>query len=67
MRKMLAEYGLREDDLQTPPDLPLDPVEAQSYLAAGHVRDRVTMNCSGKHTAMLAACAANALSLIHIS
>ncbi|MEU7045866.1 asparaginase [Streptomyces varsoviensis] len=59
VRKMLAEYGLREDDLQTPPDLPLDPVEAQSYLAAGHVRDRVTMNCSGKHTAMLAACAAN--------
>ncbi|MEV0282243.1 asparaginase [Streptomyces sp. NPDC050610] len=59
VRKMLAEYDLSEENLQTPPDLPLDPVEAQAYLAAGHTPDRVTMNCSGKHTAMLAACAAN--------
>ncbi|MFI1105585.1 asparaginase [Streptomyces melanogenes] len=59
VRKMLAEYGLTPGDLQTPPDLPLDPAEAESYLAAGHVRDRVTMNCSGKHTAMLAACRLN--------
>ena len=34
-------------------------MEAEAYLAAGHVRERVTMNCSGKHTAMLAACALN--------
>ena len=59
VRTMLAEHGLTADDLRTPPDLPLDPVEAEAYLAAGHVRDRVTMNCSGKHTAMLAACALN--------
>ncbi|MEV0261427.1 asparaginase [Streptomyces sp. NPDC050617] len=59
VRKLLTEYGLSEEDLQTSPDLPLDPVEAQAYLAAGHTPDRVTMNCSGKHTAMLAACAAN--------
>ncbi|WP_329400100.1 asparaginase [Streptomyces melanogenes] len=59
VRKMLAEHGLTPDDLQTPPDLPLDPVEAETYLAAGHVRDRVTMNCSGKHAAMLAACRLN--------
>ncbi|MEU8674323.1 asparaginase [Streptomyces sp. NPDC048560] len=59
VRKMLAEYGLTPDDLQTPPDLPLDPVEAESYLAAGQVRERLTMNCSGKHTAMLAVCAQN--------
>ncbi|PKV86508.1 asparaginase [Streptomyces sp. TLI_146] len=59
VRKMLAEHGLTLDDLQTPPDLPLDPAEAETYLAAGHVRDRVTMNCSGKHTAMLAACRLN--------
>ncbi|WP_328538033.1 asparaginase [Streptomyces sp. NBC_00344] len=59
VRKMLAEYGLRESDLQCPPDLPLDPVEAESYLAAGRDRERVTMNCSGKHTAMLAVCALN--------
>lgn len=59
VRKMLAEYSLVAGDLQTPPDLPLDPAEAETYLAAGQVRDRVTMNCSGKHTAMLAACGLN--------
>ncbi|MDX3853274.1 asparaginase [Streptomyces sp. AK02-01A] len=59
VREMLAEYGLTDADLGTPPDLPLDPVEAESYLASGGVRDRVVMNCSGKHTAMLAACALN--------
>ncbi|TXR96200.1 asparaginase [Streptomyces sp. col6] len=59
VRKMLAEHGLSPDDLQTPPDLPLDPAEAETYLAAGHVRERITMNCSGKHAAMLAACALN--------
>ncbi|MCX4730571.1 asparaginase [Streptomyces sp. NBC_01363] len=59
VRTMLAEHGLTPGDLQTPPDLPLDPAEAESYLAAGHVRERITMNCSGKHAAMLAVCAAN--------
>ncbi|NEC65015.1 asparaginase [Streptomyces sp. SID9727] len=59
VRKMLSEHGLSPEDLQTPPDLPLDAVEAETYLAAGHVRERLTMNCSGKHAAMLAACALN--------
>ncbi|MEV8456456.1 asparaginase [Streptomyces sp. NPDC052095] len=59
VRTMLAEHGLTPDDLQTPPDLPLDPVEAEAYLAAGHVRAPITMNCSGKHAAMLAACSLN--------
>ncbi|WP_433857667.1 asparaginase [Streptomyces kronopolitis] len=59
VRTMLAEHGLTADQLQTPPDLPLDPEEAEAYLAAGHTRDRLTMNCSGKHTAMLAASARN--------
>lgn len=59
VRKMLAEFDILEWDLQTPPDLPYDPVEAEAYLASGQVRDRVTMNCSGKHAAMIAACAAN--------
>lgn len=58
-RKMLAEHGLSPADLQTPPDLPLDPVEAEAYLASGHVRERITMNCSGKHAAMLAVCVRN--------
>ncbi|MFD6276592.1 asparaginase [Streptomyces sp. NPDC060209] len=59
VRTMLSEHGLKPDDLQTPPDLPLDPVEAEAYLAAGGVREPLTMNCSGKHAAMLAVCVRN--------
>ncbi|MFE1177496.1 asparaginase [Streptomyces sp. NPDC058773] len=59
VRTMLAEHGLTADQLQTPADLPLDPAEAEAYLASGLVRDRLTMNCSGKHAAMLAASARN--------
>ncbi|WP_234426085.1 asparaginase, partial [Streptomyces kebangsaanensis] len=57
VHKMLDEHGLTPAQLRCPPDLPLDPEEKETYLAAGAVRDRVVMNCSGKHTAMLAACA----------
>ncbi|MFE7231983.1 asparaginase [Streptomyces sp. NPDC057596] len=57
VHKMLGEHGLTPARLQCPPDLPLDPEEKETYLATGSVRDRVVMNCSGKHTAMLAACA----------
>ncbi|MEU1308991.1 asparaginase [Streptomyces cinnamoneus] len=63
VRKMLADFGIPADGLQTPPDLPLDPVEAEAYLASGQVRDRVTMNCSGKHAAMIAVCVANGWSV----
>ncbi|MER6048684.1 asparaginase [Streptomyces sp. BHT-5-2] len=59
VRTMLAEHGLTTEHLRTPPDLPLDPEEAEHYLAAGKVREPLAMNCSGKHTAMLAACALN--------
>ncbi|GGW53955.1 asparaginase [Streptomyces xantholiticus] len=59
VRRMLAGHGLTADELRSPPDLPLDPVAAETYLATGHVRDKVAMNCSGKHAAMLAACAVN--------
>ncbi|MEV0642721.1 asparaginase [Streptomyces sp. NPDC050619] len=57
VHKMLDEHGLSAQSLQCPPDLPLDAEERETYLASGAVRDRVTMNCSGKHTAMLAASA----------
>jgi L-asparaginase II len=58
VEKMLAEHGLTEADLQCPADLPLDREEAEAHLASGAPRSRVAMNCSGKHTAMLAACKA---------
>ncbi|WP_320778884.1 asparaginase [Streptomyces sp. CRN 30] len=56
VRKMLTEHGLDAGQLQCPPDLPLDAEERDTYLASGAAPDRVTMNCSGKHTAMLAVC-----------
>ncbi|RLL67523.1 asparaginase [Streptomyces sp. Z26] len=59
VEKLLAEHGLTEDDLRCPPDLPLDPAVAEAHLAAGRGRTRTAMNCSGKHTAMLAACRVN--------
>ncbi|MDI3407408.1 asparaginase [Streptomyces cavernicola] len=57
VRTMIGEFGLTESALQCPPDLPFDATEAEAYLAGGSVRDRVAMNCSGKHAAMIAACA----------
>ncbi|WP_431783102.1 asparaginase [Streptomyces chumphonensis] len=56
--RVLAEHGFAEDDLRCPADLPLDPAEAEAYLRSGLERARLTMNCSGKHAAMLAACRA---------
>ncbi|MEU2923829.1 asparaginase [Streptomyces sp. NPDC007251] len=57
VRTMLKEHGLTPDHLQCPLALPLDQQEQEAYLAAGGRRDRVAMNCSGKHAAMLAAAA----------
>lgn len=58
VRKILAGAGLTEDALQCPPALPLDEAAQRSFLAEGGHPDRVHMNCSGKHAAMLATCVA---------
>jgi L-asparaginase II len=58
VREILAGAGLTEDDLQCPPDLPLDEQARLAMLLSGEVADRVHMNCSGKHAAMLATCVA---------
>jgi L-asparaginase II len=58
VRKILASAGLTEDALQCPPALPLDEAAMRRFLAAGGAPDRVHMNCSGKHAAMLATCVA---------
>jgi L-asparaginase II len=58
VRKILAGAGLTEDALQCPPALPLDEAAQRHFLAEGGHPDRVHMNCSGKHAAMLATCVA---------
>jgi L-asparaginase II len=56
VRKILAGAGLTEDDLQCPADYPLDEQAYRAMLISGEPADRVHMNCSGKHAAMLATC-----------
>ena len=58
VRKILAGAGLTEDALQCPPALPMDEPTLWRFLAEGGRPDRVHMNCSGKHAAMLATCVA---------
>jgi L-asparaginase II len=56
--EILARAGLDEQALQCPPDLPLDESAQRALLRGGGRPDRVHMNCSGKHAAMLATCVA---------
>jgi len=58
VREILRLAGLDESALQCPPDLPLDESAKAALLRAGGDADRVHMNCSGKHAAMLASCVA---------
>ena len=58
VREILAGAGLAEDALRCPPALPLDERTQRRLLREGGEADRVHMNCSGKHAAMLATCAA---------
>ena len=54
----LADAGLDEQALQCPAQLPLSIPVAHALLASGGHATRLTMNCSGKHAAMLATCVA---------
>ncbi len=59
VRQMLARAGLGETALACPPDLPLGPTARDRIAARALATPRpVFHNCSGKHAAMLAACAA---------
>jgi L-asparaginase II len=55
---MLAAAGLGPDNLGCPPALPLHESTRAAFLAAGRAPERLAMNCSGKHAAMLSACVA---------
>lgn len=59
VRRVLASARLTEEDLQTPPDYPLDDEARVAVIREGGTKTRVQMNCSGKHAAMLATCVLN--------
>ena len=59
VRRILATAGLDEADLQNIPGYPLDDAVREQVLRSGGHEERVTMNCSGKHAAMLATCVVN--------
>jgi L-asparaginase II len=52
-RRLLAEAGLDTAALRCPPAL---PIEEEAHRAADGRPDRIYMNCSGKHAAMLLTC-----------
>ena len=55
---MLVAAGLGPDDLGCPVALPQHEPTRGQWLATGRTPDRLAMNCSGKHAAMLSACVA---------
>jgi L-asparaginase II len=59
VRKILSGAGLSEEDLRCPASWPLHTPTAHRLIAHGEGMSRIRMNCSGKHAAMLATCAAN--------
>ncbi|GAB3806880.1 asparaginase [Humibacter antri] len=56
---ILAGAGLDEAALRCPPALPADRVSREEVLRGGGAPAPLYMECSGKHAAMLAACAAS--------
>jgi L-asparaginase II len=58
-RRILESAGLDESALQTPPDYPLDDEARELVIRSGGAKTPIQMNCSGKHSAMLATCVIN--------
>jgi L-asparaginase II len=57
--KLLTRAGLGRADLRCPADRPEDEATFERMIRAGEGRTTIRMNCSGKHAAMLLACAVN--------
>jgi L-asparaginase II len=55
---MLSAVGLGADHLGCAPALPQHEATKAAWIAADRKPDRLAMNCSGKHAAMLSACVA---------
>lgn len=53
VRKILNDVDLDVSALQTPPSYPLDAEAMTAWIRAGHGKESVAMNCSGKHAGMI--------------
>ncbi|MGW1997621.1 asparaginase [Embleya sp. NPDC001921] len=58
-RRILARAGLTASALRCVADLPLGAAQRDAWPAAGRGPERIAMNCSGKHAAMLLTCVRN--------
>jgi L-asparaginase II len=58
-RRILADAGLDEAALANTPSFPLDEAAMHQVIRDGGVRTSLQMNCSGKHSGMLATCVCN--------
>lgn len=58
-KEILATAGLTESALGNTADYPLDPDAQEAAIRAGGVKTALQMNCSGKHSGMLATCVRN--------
>jgi L-asparaginase II len=56
---ILVRAGLTEHDLKNTADYPLDPDAHEAVVRAGGAKTPLQMNCSGKHSGMLATCVHN--------
>ncbi|TDW19117.1 asparaginase [Kribbella kalugense] len=63
VHEILAKADLDETALLTPPAYPLDDEARDAWVRAGHGKERIAMNCSGKHAAMLLTSKLNGWSL----
>jgi len=57
-QEILASAGLTESALGNTTDFPLDDTEHERAIREGKQRTALQMNCSGKHSGMLATCVA---------
>lgn len=56
---ILSQAGLTEHNLKNTADYPLDPDAHDAVVRRGGVKTSLQMNCSGKHSGMLATCVHN--------
>ncbi|MGH3518023.1 MAG: asparaginase [Haloechinothrix sp.] len=59
VRRILARHGLAEDDLRNTPAYPLSSKARNAWIRAGRGVERISQNCSGKHSGMLATAQTN--------